>query len=95
MQDEFYVRVLVLRHLHLLQQRSFIESMDMIIRNVNVDDCLKHCPSFCRGDEVSEDEIANEYFVGYEIKKSLLEVRQTIYWVVCKTSTSDAGHEYT
>lgn len=39
---------------------------------------LNTCPPFYRGEEVSEDAIASEYFVGYEFKKCLLEVQQAI-----------------
>ncbi len=36
------------------------------------------CPPFYRGEEVSADVIDSKYFVGYEFKKSLLEVQQAI-----------------
>ena len=36
------------------------------------------CPPFFRGEEVSEDVIASDYFAGYEFKKHLLEVQQAI-----------------
>lgn len=36
------------------------------------------CPPFYRGQEVSEDAIASSAFVGYEFKKSLLNVQQAI-----------------
>lgn len=39
---------------------------------------LNPCPPFFRGEEVSEDVIDSEYFVGYEFKKHLLEVQQAI-----------------
>ena len=39
---------------------------------------LNPCPPFYRGQEVSEDVIASEYFVGYEFKKRLLEVQQAV-----------------
>lgn len=39
---------------------------------------LNPCPPFYRGQEVSEDVIASEYFVGYEFKKHLLEVQQAV-----------------
>ncbi len=39
---------------------------------------LNPCPPFYRGEEVAEDAIASEYFVGYEFKKCLLEVQQAI-----------------
>ncbi|MBQ8199668.1 MAG: peptide transporter [Lachnospiraceae bacterium] len=39
---------------------------------------LNPCPPFYRGEEVSEDVIDSEYFVGYEFKKRLLEVQQAV-----------------
>lgn len=37
---------------------------------------LNPCPPFYRGEEVSADVIASDYFVGYEFKKHLLDVQQ-------------------
>ena len=45
---------------------------------------LNPCPPFYRGEEVSEDAIDSEYFVGYEFKKALLVVQQAII-VYCLT----------
>lgn len=39
---------------------------------------LNPCPPFYRGEEVSEDVINSDYFVGYEFKKSLLCIQQAI-----------------
>lgn len=39
---------------------------------------LNPCPPFYRGEEVSEDVIDSDYFVGYEFKKNLLKVQQAI-----------------
>lgn len=39
---------------------------------------LNPCPPFYRGEEVTSDVINSKYFVGYEFKKSLLEVQQAI-----------------
>lgn len=39
---------------------------------------LNPCPPFYRGEEVSCDVIDSKYFVGYEFKKSLLEVQQAV-----------------
>ena len=44
----------------------------------NTDACLNPCPLFFRGEEVSADAIDSKYFVGYEFKKSLVEVQQAI-----------------
>ena len=48
------------------------------LKQANEDACLNPCPAFFRGEEVSADAIESEYFVGYEFKKSLLEVQQAI-----------------
>jgi ornithine carbamoyltransferase len=45
---------------------------------------LNPCPPFYRGEEVSEDVINSNYFVGYEFKKSLLQVQQAIM-IYCLT----------
>lgn len=48
--------------------------MDMANENA----ILNPCPPFYRGEEVSEDVIASDYFVGYQFKRYLLEVQQAI-----------------
>ena len=48
------------------------EIMDMANENA----VLNPCPPFYRGEEVSDDAIESEYFVGYEFKKNLLAVQQ-------------------
>lgn len=50
------------------------EIMDM----ANKGAVLNPCPPFCRGEEVSDDVINSEYFVGYGFKKHLLEVQQAV-----------------
>ncbi len=44
----------------------------------NKNAALNPCPPFYRGEEVSDDVIASDYFVGYEFKKNLLTVQQAI-----------------
>lgn len=39
---------------------------------------LNPCPPFYRGEEVSEDVMDSDYFVGYEFKKHLLAVQQAV-----------------
>lgn len=39
---------------------------------------LNPCPPFYRGEEVTDEVIASEFFVGYEFKKHLLEVQQAV-----------------
>lgn len=46
---------------------------------------LNPCPPFYRGEEVSDDAIESEYFVGYEFKKYLLLVQQAIM-IYCLTN---------
>ncbi|MCM1146085.1 MAG: peptide transporter [Clostridium sp.] len=50
------------------------EIMDM----ANAYALLNPCPPFYRGEEVSADAIASDYFVGYEFKKNLLTVQQAV-----------------
>lgn len=50
------------------------EIMDMANENA----VLNPCPPFYRGEEVSEDVIASDYFVGYRFKRYLLEVQQAV-----------------
>lgn len=45
---------------------------------------LNPCPPFYRGEEVSDDVIESNYFVGYEFKTCLLEVQQAIM-IYCLT----------
>ena len=49
-----------------------------IMEMANEGAVLNPCPPFYRGEEVSEDVIESDYFVGYEFKKHLLEVQQAI-----------------
>ena len=39
---------------------------------------LNPCPPFFRGEEVSEEVIKSDFFVGYVFKKYLVEVQQAI-----------------
>ncbi len=55
----------------------------MDIANENA--ILNPCPPFYRGEEVSEDVIDSDYFVGYRFKRNLLEVQQAIV-IYCLTS---------
>lgn len=55
-----------------------------IMEKANVGAILNPCPPFYRGEEVSEDVIESEYFVGYEFKKHLLTVQQAII-IYCLT----------
>lgn len=50
------------------------EVIDMANKNA----VLNPCPPFYRGEEVSDEVMQSEYFVGYEFKKSLLVVQQAV-----------------
>lgn len=49
-----------------------------IMGMANKNAVLNPCPPFYRGEEVSENVIESEYFVGYEFKKNLLIVQQAV-----------------
>lgn len=49
-----------------------------LMNSANKGALLNPCPPFYRGEEVSAEVIDSEYFVGYEFKKSLVNVQQAI-----------------
>lgn len=49
-----------------------------VMEMANAGAVLNPCPPFYRGQEVSDEVIESEYFVGYEFKKSLLEIQQAV-----------------
>jgi len=49
-----------------------------IMAMANKNAVLNPCPPFYRGEEVSEEVIESEYFVGYAFKKNLLTVQQAV-----------------
>lgn len=55
-----------------------------VMKKANKGAILNPCPPFYRGEEVSEDVINSDYFVGYEFKKCLLQVQQAIM-IYCLT----------
>lgn len=63
------------------------EIMDMANENA----VLNSCPPFYRGEEVSEDVIDSDYFVGYHFKKYLLEVQQAIM-IYCLMNEKSVSH---
>lgn len=63
------------------------EIMDMANENA----LLNPCPPFYRGEEVSEDVIDSDYFVGYHFKKYLLEVQQAIM-IYCLMNEKSVSH---
>ncbi|MBQ3543613.1 MAG: peptide transporter [Lachnospiraceae bacterium] len=48
------------------------------MKRANLGAVLNPCPPFFRGEEVSEDVINSDYFVGYGFKKALITVQQAI-----------------
>ena len=55
-----------------------------IMNQANKGALLNPCPPFYRGEEVSEDVIDTDFFVGYEFKNSLLKIQQAIL-IYCMT----------
>lgn len=55
-----------------------------VMKKANKGAILNPCPPFYRGEEVSDDVIQSDYFVGYEFKKCLLQVQQAIM-IYCLT----------
>lgn len=55
-----------------------------VMKMANKGAVLNPCPPFYRGEEVSEDVIDSEYFVGYEFKQYLLQIQQAIL-IYCLT----------
>lgn len=55
-----------------------------VMKMANKEAILNPCPPFYRGEEVSEDVIDSEYFVGYEFKQYLLQIQQAIL-IYCLT----------
>lgn len=49
-----------------------------IMEQANQGAVLNPCPPFYRGEEVTEELMESDYFVGYQFKKCLLEVQQAI-----------------
>lgn len=49
-----------------------------LMRSAKSGAMLNPCPPFTRGEEVSEDVINSEFFVGYEFKESLIYIQQAI-----------------
>lgn len=62
-----------------------------IMEMANENAVLNPCPPFYRGEEVSDDAIQSEYFVGYEFKKNLLAVQQAVM-IWCMTHNSSSNH---
>ncbi|MCM1122605.1 MAG: peptide transporter [Eubacterium sp.] len=48
------------------------------MKKANAGAILNPCPPFFRGEEVSEEVINSDYFVGYGFKKYLIEVQQAV-----------------
>ena len=48
------------------------------MKKANKGAVLNPCPPFYRGEEISDDIIESEFFVGYEFKKYLLYIHQAI-----------------
>ena len=56
-----------------------------LMNMANENAILNPCPPFYRGEEVTEEVIDSDYFIGYEFKQSLLKVQQAIM-IYCLSS---------
>lgn len=57
--------------------RSYQVTKELMLQ-ANEKALLNPCPPFFRGEEVSEDAIDSDFFVGYKFKRSLLPIQQAI-----------------
>ncbi|WP_207657136.1 Rossmann-fold NAD(P)-binding domain-containing protein [Blautia marasmi] len=72
---DIFVQILcLLAYFIILNCRVTLEVMKL----ANKGAVLNPCPPFYRGEEVSEDVINSEYFVGYDFKRYLLQVQQAV-----------------
>lgn len=62
----------------LLPEFADFQITKAVMEEANEGALLNPCPPFYRNEEVSEDVIDSQYFVGYEFKKHLLEIQQAI-----------------
>jgi len=64
----------------LLNEFNFLDYQitSSIMKHANPDALLNPCPPFYRNEEVSDDVLKTNYFVGYEFKKNLLYVQSAI-----------------
>lgn len=60
------------------QDFSNFQITEEIMGLANPSAVLNPCPPFYRGEEVSQEVIDSDAFVGYEFKKNLLEIQQAI-----------------
>lgn len=64
-----------------LRTEDYIKEYQITIERMNLTNkgaLLNPCPPFFRNEEVSNEAISSDYFVGYEFKKNLLYVQQAI-----------------
>ena len=70
--------------LNILEKFADCQVTKAAMEKANKGAILNPCPPFYRGEEVSDEAIESNYFVGYEFKKYLLEIQQAII-VYCLT----------
>lgn len=63
---------------NLVEEFKPFQITERIMDKANNGALLNPCPPFYRDEEVSDSVIESDYFVGYEFKKSLLEVQQAV-----------------
>lgn len=62
-----------------------------LLEKANKNVLLNPCPPFYRGEGFSEEILESKYFVGYDFKKSLLEIQQAI--IIYTMSSSESSKQ--
>lgn len=69
-----------------LRTNEYINKYQITLERMKLtrkDSLLNPCPPFFRNEEISEDAISSDYFVGYAFKKNLIFVQQAIILYCC------------
>ncbi|WP_373232228.1 ornithine carbamoyltransferase [Cohnella sp.] len=74
-----------------LRTNEYIDKFQITLDRMKLtkkDSILNPCPPFFRNEEVNDEAISSNYFVGYEFKKSLIYVQQAIILYCCGINSS-------
>lgn len=69
-----------------LQTKEYIDQYQITTSRMELtrsDSLLNPCPPFFRNEEVSEEVISSDYFVGYGFKKNLIYLQQAVILYCC------------
>jgi ornithine carbamoyltransferase len=69
-----------------LRTNEYINKYQITLERMKLtkkDSLLNPCPPFFRNEEISEEAISSDYFVGYAFKKNLIFVQQAIILYCC------------